>query len=121
MESQNHAFQSVGTVDQKGRDNSSMNNDADKPVNMINCVRACFFSLIFSLFQSFNLLMVHAQVIYNACIYTLISKFQSFVELGGVDDHQIRRKDFHEVHSGPNPIGNSTPQRQWLPTSHRNP
>ncbi|KAL9437981.1 hypothetical protein AB3S75_023780 [Citrus x aurantiifolia] len=66
----------VGTVDQKGRDNSSMNNDADKP---------------------------------------------SFVELGGVDDHQIRRKDFHEVHSGPNPIGNSTPQRQWLPTSHRNP
>ncbi|KAL9433010.1 hypothetical protein AB3S75_027924 [Citrus x aurantiifolia] len=66
----------VGTVDQKGRDNSSMNNDADKP---------------------------------------------SFVELGGVDDHQIRRKGLHEVHSGPNPIGNSTPQRQWLPTSHRNP
>ncbi|KAK9199261.1 hypothetical protein WN944_014449 [Citrus x changshan-huyou] len=76
MESQNYAFQSVGTVDQKGRDNSSMNNDADKP---------------------------------------------SFVELGGVDDPQIRRKDLHEVHSGPNPIGNSTPQRQWLPTSHRNP
>lgn len=43
MESQNYAFQSVGTVDQKGRDNSSMNNDADKPVNMINYVRACFF------------------------------------------------------------------------------
>lgn len=65
--------------------------------------------------------MVHAQVIYNICICVLISKFQSFVELGDVDEHHIQRKDLHEVHSGPNPIGNSIPQRQWQTTSRRNP
>ncbi|KAJ4726535.1 hypothetical protein OWV82_005228 [Melia azedarach] len=44
----------------------------------------------------------------------------SFVE-GDDEDHQIQRKDLHEVHSGPNPIGNSIPLQKYWKIKRRNP
>ncbi|KAL6314262.1 hypothetical protein AAG906_016463 [Vitis piasezkii] len=38
---------------------------------------------------------------------------------GGGDD--IQRKELHEVHSGPNPISNSTPQQWWKTKLERKP
>ncbi|KAI9075881.1 hypothetical protein K1719_042161 [Acacia pycnantha] len=34
---------------------------------------------------------------------------------------QVQRKLLHEVHSGPNPIGNSIPQKKWKSSTQRNP
>ncbi|KAJ4726536.1 hypothetical protein OWV82_005228 [Melia azedarach] len=45
---------------------------------------------------------------------------RSFVE-GDDEDHQIQRKDLHEVHSGPNPIGNSIPLQKYWKIKRRNP
>ncbi|KAK4255991.1 hypothetical protein QN277_008914 [Acacia crassicarpa] len=33
----------------------------------------------------------------------------------------VQRKLLHEVHSGPNPIGNSIPQKKWKSSTQRNP
>ncbi|KAJ0045045.1 hypothetical protein Pint_04860 [Pistacia integerrima] len=52
-----------------------------------------------------------------------VRKYSSIQENPSVvegDDDQVKRKYLHEVHSGPNPISNSLPQRKWK-TSLPNP
>ncbi|KAF2286137.1 hypothetical protein GH714_010777 [Hevea brasiliensis] len=50
------------------------------------------------------------------------SKSPSDLEIMSLgEDKHVPRKELHEVHSGPNPIGNSIPQQKWNKRSPKSP